>query len=142
MVELSELERNYRDKNSDTPRMFALWLGDWIDVTQEHADLWMKRDVALMHANAAIEDKREVTLDMNFKLAIFPNPMRDDGVFVAQDLPIEPYKGCYTLDGKPSYPTLPQRGYSIGHQLPHGFAAELVRRWNTASPAPFCAEAA
>lgn len=72
-------------------------------------------------------DKRK---DMDFRLATFVNPMRTDGLFVAEDIPIEPYPGVSRFDGKPIYPACPKTKFSLGHQVEPDFARELVRRWN------------
>jgi hypothetical protein len=67
--------------------------------------------------------------DLSFKLKIYPNPMRDDGVFVAEDKEIEPYP-LPGAEGRPHYPAIPNTPYRFGQQLPRDFAEELVRRWN------------
>lgn len=74
----------------------------------------------------------------DFRLKVYLNPMRNDGVFVAEDRPIEPYSNgqggfIRSLDGSPRYPAIPN-GHSIGTQLPRDFAEELVRRWNAVAP--------
>lgn len=71
---------------------------------------------------------------LDFRLKVYPNPMRDDGVFVAEDKEITPYPGVARCDGKPCYPAVPTTRYSLGHQLDPEFGAELVRRWNLAAP--------
>ncbi len=45
--------------------------------------------------------------EFNFKLKCYPNPMREDGVFVAEDKPIEPDPVARTLDG-PYVPPTPK----------------------------------
>lgn len=65
-----------------------------------------------------------------FRLKVYPNPMRDDGVFVAEDKPIEPYPP----PNDHSYPAIPKTDYALDMQLPHEFAKEIVRRWNLGSP--------
>lgn len=69
--------------------------------------------------------------EMNFNLAIYPNRMRDDGVFVAEAKEIAPYSGLTNIDGTLAYPSLPDTPWRIGVQLPHQFAYEIVRRWNS-----------
>ena len=68
--------------------------------------------------------------NFTFKLAVYPNPMRSDGVFVAEDKEIEPYEGISGWNGESLYPATPSTPYGIGSQLPKDFACELVRRWN------------
>lgn len=68
--------------------------------------------------------------DFNFQLAIYPNPVRGDGVFIAEQKPIEPYQGISNLDGSKVYSALPNTEFRISHQLPYEFAWEIVRRWN------------
>lgn len=58
------------------------------------------------------------------------NPMRDDGLFVAEDKPLEPYPEITNMDGSPVFPAIPNTKYSIGFQLPHKEAKELVRLLN------------
>jgi hypothetical protein len=102
-----------------------------ITLTQEKFDDIMKFIYSVMGENRNIEDDRKVSQNnLSFKLAVYQNPMRDDGVFVAEDRPIEPYKDIRGSDGGLCYPSIPQHGISIGSQLPHAFAFELVRRWN------------
>lgn len=67
----------------------------------------------------------------SFRLAMYRNPARNDGVFVAEDKPIEPYnEGVRGLRGERLYPATPCTPYALGRQLPHDFASEIVRRWN------------
>ena len=67
---------------------------------------------------------------LDFRLKVYPNPMRDDGVFVAEDREIAPYPGISNVDGTLCYPSTPNTQYRMGRQLPRDFAEELVRRWN------------
>lgn len=62
------------------------------------------------------------------KWRTYPNPMRSDGVFVAQDKPAKPYPG-YT----DRFPAVPDEAAALHYQLPHDQAEELVRRLNEAS---------
>lgn len=66
------------------------------------------------------------------KWRTYPNPMRGDGVFVAEDKPVEPYPGVRRLDGSSIYPATPQTRHAIPFQLPHAEAEELVRMLNSA----------
>lgn len=68
--------------------------------------------------------------DFNFKLACYVNPMRLDGLFVAEDKEIEPFKDIKGLDGSLRYPTTPMTRWLIPGQLEPMFAEEIVRRWN------------
>ena len=70
--------------------------------------------------------------DFTFKLAIYPNPMRSDGVFVSEEKEIEPYAEIRGLQGQLLFPAVPSTPYAIRGQLPFEFAYELVRRWNSA----------
>lgn len=69
---------------------------------------------------------------------IYLNPMRDDGVFLAQDTPHRPYEGVWESDGSPMYPATPQRSYSYPNQLPLDMAQRLVTRLNALSPPEKC----
>jgi len=68
-------------------------------------------------------------MTFDFRLRVYPNPVRDDGVFVAEDKPIEPYI-MPGPDGRLQFPAVPQTPFLIRSQLEPEFAAELVRRWN------------
>jgi len=68
--------------------------------------------------------------EFDFKLKAYPNPMRDDGLFVSEDKEITPYPGITTVDGKPCYPSVPSTLFKFRQQFPAKFAEELVRRWN------------
>jgi hypothetical protein len=68
--------------------------------------------------------------DLNFKLAAYRNPMRTDGLFVAEMKEIEPYPGIKGLAGETLYPATPDTPWKIGSQLPIPFASEIIRRWN------------
>lgn len=52
----------------------------------------------------------------------YPNPMRSDGLFVAQDKPIEPYEGTKDIYGNPQYPAVPRDAWGLGMQVEHGAA--------------------
>ena len=100
-------------------------------LTQEKFDEFMKFIGTVSQLNRKMEDVRQISQrDFSFKLAVYPNRMRSDGVFVAEDRPIEPYEGARDMAGNLCYPSTPQHGYKIGSQIPHAFAYELVRRWN------------
>ena len=68
------------------------------------------------------------------KWKIYPNPMREDGVFVAEDKPLEPYKEVRGFDGSREgyaiFPAIPNTKHSIGFQLPHSDAEELAELLN------------
>lgn len=68
------------------------------------------------------------------KWKTYINPMRDDGVFIAEDKPIEPCAGM-TVRGEPYYPPLPKTAHSLGYQLPHELANKLVEILNKDMPA-------
>ena len=73
---------------------------------------------------------------LSFRLAVYPNPMRDDGVFVAEEKEIKPYDGAKGLNGEPLFPATPATPYVIRSQLPKDFASEIVRRWNRGDASP------
>lgn len=67
----------------------------------------------------------EMTTDLtNLRLKVFPNPMRSDGVFVAEDKPIEPYEGARGING-PLYPAVPD-GRRINAGVELDFAERIV----------------
>lgn len=101
--------------------------------TQDDIDSMQRTLTKFAVMPRALIDKK-TDQSFTFKLAIYPNRMRDDGVFVAEEKEIEPYPGILNSVGKPCYPSVPNTPWSIGSQLPHAFAAELVRRWNAHAP--------
>lgn len=66
----------------------------------------------------------------NVELACYVNPMRQDGVFVAEKREIKPYPGHTHVDGSPCYPSVPQGGVRFPMQLDHEFARRVVACWN------------
>lgn len=61
----------------------------------------------------------------------YPNPMRDDGLFVAEDKELLPYESVMGAWGKPLYPATPRKAFTLGYQLPHKMAEDLVQRLNS-----------
>lgn len=49
----------------------------------------------------------------------YVNPQRSDGLFVAQDKPIEPYPKARGMGGEPLYPATPHDAWGIQSQLEH-----------------------
>ncbi len=73
---------------------------------------------------AAIEERAAAAPEGPWRT--FPNPMRSDGVFVAQDRPIEPYPGNpRDLDGNPHLPAVP-KGWCLGSQVEHAAGAFIA----------------
>lgn len=60
----------------------------------------------------------------------YVNPMRSDGLFVGQDLPVEPYSGVCGLNGEPLLPAVAARAKVYPTQLPCDQAERLVRLLN------------
>jgi hypothetical protein len=114
----------------DVPMMYDINTDERRPVTQEDVDRWQEIFHALGTAPRAEVPPEETGRCPDFRLAIYPNRMRDDGVFVAEERPIEPYKGISGSSGETLYPSVPDTPYSLRGQLPHAFAYELVRRWN------------
>lgn len=115
----------------EVPYHYDLSNDTWEPVTQrdmDEIDLFFAALRRMPQPEPAAEPQ-----DFSFRLATYPNPMRTDGVFVAEDKPVEPYKGIHNLDGSPCYPTIPQTPYMLGRQMEPAFARELVRRWNRGS---------
>ncbi len=61
----------------------------------------------------------------------YVNPMRSDGLFVAEDKPIKPYESVTGYGGRPLYPPTPLDAYTLGYALPHKVAEDLVERLNS-----------
>lgn len=115
------------------PRMYDIAIDGYRDVTQADIDRVFEIFSAMTKQNKPMESAISPDKKFNFKLACFRNPMRDDGVFVAESKTIDPYEGVKGLKGEPLYPATPQTPYSLRSQLTHDFAAEIVRRWNAYS---------
>lgn len=62
----------------------------------------------------------------------YVNPMRTDGLFVAQDMPISPYSPNVRRfpDGGLLYPAVPSTPNAIPFGLPHDEAETLVQMLN------------
>lgn len=65
-----------------------------------------------------------------FKLAVYPNRMRDGYAFIAEPKEIKPYPGVKTAEGNPVYPRMPDGPNCLPMNIPRNFAEEIVRRWN------------
>lgn len=61
-------------------------------------------------------------------LRVYPNPTRSDGVFVAEDMPLEPTG--HGLDGSPHYPAVPRKAWGFGMQMEHDKAEAIVAALN------------
>lgn len=61
----------------------------------------------------------------------YVNKMRNDGLFVAEDKPIDPYE-AYVRGwiSSPKYPATPNTEHALSHQLPHEDAERLVEILN------------
>lgn len=60
----------------------------------------------------------------------YRNPMRVDGLFVAEDKPFEPYPGVRGSGGELPYPAVPFGARSLGYLLPRYLAEALVELLN------------
>ena len=111
------------------PQIYDITTDSMRDVTQEDIDNWMKlgRQIGKIH-----DENFTSNWTSNINLACFPNRFRPGRVFVAEDLPIEPYP-MPGIDGKPIYPAVPITAFKLGADLPVEFANELVKRWNSAN---------
>ena len=72
----------------------------------------------------------ELLKDKTGPWEVYPNPMRGDGVFLAQKRPIKPYEGVTTLAGEPMFPAVPQGSYAYPHQLSPEVARNLRDQLN------------
>jgi hypothetical protein len=118
--------------------MNDLTIMDWATAerrpaTQEDIDKMQNILFALSCRSAPVNDDVPDDADFGFLLAMYPNPMRNDGVFVSELKHIEPYHGITGMQGEAVFPAIPETPYRIGTQLPRKFAKELVRRWNAFS---------
>lgn len=118
---------------SDDLTILDLSLGYRRPATQEDIDKMQEFLLALPRAPAPVNDDITDDADFGFLLTMYPNRMRDDGVFVAELKEIEPYKGITGMQGEAIFPSHPDTIYRLGTQLPRKFAKELVRRWNAFS---------
>jgi hypothetical protein len=98
--------------------------------TQEDIDRMQEIITALL-VQPLPRDPGDVPPDkMTFDLAIYPNRMRNDGVFVAERKPVNAYPGIRGLRGELLFPSIPHTPWHIPGQLVPIFAEEIVRRWN------------
>ena len=111
--------------------IFDYSLGHSRRATQDDID-HLQRAITAMALRVHPEVPSGAGQRFDFRLAIFRNPMRADGVFIAEEKEIDAYPGITTLDGAPCYPTIPDTPWAVRSQLAPEFAAEIVRRWNGA----------
>lgn len=102
-------------------------------VTQEDVDQMVEILAQLSRIHPPLPVPPQGPFEFTFRLAIYQNPMRSDGVFVAEDKPRLPYEGVTGTRGERLYPATPQTPYALGRQVDVEFARELVRRWNAGS---------
>ena len=60
----------------------------------------------------------------------YPNPMRADGVFIAEDKAIEPYPGVTDMNGYPLFPVIPKTENTIPFQISLEDADEVLAALN------------
>lgn len=109
--------------------IYDISLDEHRPATQEDIDQLQKIVSSLYTARNA-EAQLPLNKNFDFKLAVYTNPHRIDGVFVAENKPIEPYKNITGIRGEALYPAVPKTQYYLGNQVEYYFAHELVRRWN------------
>ena len=90
----------------------------------------MSRKTLEPHPGAGEDEVFEWLKEREGPWKVYPNPMRDDGVFIAQDKPRVPYEGVTGLDESHRYPAVPQDAYGLGFQIPRDIAENVVRRLN------------
>jgi hypothetical protein len=115
------------------PTIYDINLDDYRPVTQADIDKMEELIQKLMHeemGRQSVENVPPPEGGFNFRLACFRNKMRSDGLFVAEDIPIQPYADILDPKGGFIYPSTPRTPWHLRGQLPHAFAQELVRRWN------------
>lgn len=113
------------------PKRYDIITDTFVPVDQKWVDEvcnWIQ-EIGLAAGAMQVHSARS-DVPMGMRLAIFPNRMRNDGCYVAEDKPIEAYPGVRRMDGSPAYPSTPKTAFCIPNQLPWAFAAEIVRRWN------------
>jgi hypothetical protein len=113
--------------------IYDMSYGERRSATQEDIDKMQQILFALSLRPTPVNDDAPNDADFTFLLAMYPNPMRNDGVFVAELKEIRPYQGITGMQGEAVFPTVPETPYRIRTQLPRKFAKELVRRWNVFS---------
>lgn len=103
--------------------IFDFGLGEYRPATQEDIDNMVKLIVATQCRPTPVPPPANLA-KFDFRLAVFPNPMRNDGMFVAELKDIQPYPNTT------SYPATPDTPWVIRSQITPAFAFEIVRRWN------------
>jgi hypothetical protein len=114
--------------------MYDSTLDAYRAVTQEDVRKWEEFVAALADAPLALADAPPVPqgAPFQFRLACFPNKLRSGELFVAEDLPIQPYANILDPQGRFVYPSIPRTPWHLRNSLSRTFAQELVRRWNRA----------
>lgn len=108
--------------------VFDYGLGENREATQGDIDTMQAFIAAAQRKARPIKPPRIDRVVFDFKLAVYPNPMRNDGMFVAELKNIQPYPGYPDEDRH--YPATPETPWKIGCQITPLFAFEIVRRWN------------
>lgn len=60
---------------------------------------------------------------------LYPNPMRDDGMFVGQDKELKPYPNVRSMSG-PLYPATPIGAKMYPGQVPHDIGIKAIEMMN------------
>jgi hypothetical protein len=133
---MSASRRDIDDSVSFRPkalRIYDVTIDEYRPATQDDIDRMQTIIQALMIQPLPHDPGDTPAERLTFDLAIYPNRMRSDGVFVAERKTITAYPNARGLRGEPLYPSVPDTQWHLGTQLPLVFAEEIVRRWNAAN---------
>lgn len=110
--------------SENTPKIYEASTDSYRPATQEDIDKLI--DIRDSAGNWFMEQLSYTKYtDLKYlRMAIYPNPMRQDCVFVCEDKPISPYRHCQDVNGNPSYPSTPQGAMGF----PAGIKPDLAKR--------------
>lgn len=106
--------------------------GTWQRVPADAANYRQLEELVTHFSGFMLDTLRSDPADTDLaqiELAAYCNPMRDDGVFVAEKKEIEPY-ASRGMDGELRYPPAPRTPHKFPQQLPHDFARRVIACWN------------
>lgn len=77
-----------------------------------------------------IDEIRHMLYVEGIKWKAYPNPMKHDSFFIAEDKEIEPYPDVKDLQGNLSYPATPKTEHCLGYGLRKILADKIVNYLN------------
>jgi len=111
------------------PMRYDIQTDSTVPVTQEDWDQLYNLIFEMKKAQSELTIPDETSSPaFKFQLAVFPNPMNLNSVFIAEAKAIEPY-GKLRFGGEDLFPPVPKTPWVLS-RVEQSFALEIVRRWN------------